>query len=311
MYSLSPENKKTLTSIIKYLVAVVALGIVFASIDWDETIESFSKFNLWVLFPLTILFFINILFSALRWQAVLKSMEIESISLLKLFKTYLVGGYYNSVLPSSIGGDVIKYLKLKDDVPKKELGAAIFFERFWGLLVMLISTVIIYFAWGRQFSDDNILLVVEILLTVLFIGFVVSLMLKSYAIKIMTALKNLIGFKLFHKFIGLLSFLIENIKFDIKVITYSILFTFTSFVGQYLLFLGLNSEINFLTIVLVNPVIKIISMVPVSINSLGIQEGAYVYFYSLLGVASAETIIVSILTRVLIMIYNLTGFFFL
>ncbi len=61
---------------------------------------------------------------------------------------------------------------------------------------------------------------------------------------------------------------------------------------------GITLELSYF--VLFVPFIALISMIPFSIGGLGIQEGSFVYFFSLTGVSSAKVLGMAILVRILI-----------
>jgi glycosyltransferase 2 family protein len=75
-------------------------------------------------------------------------------------KLYLMGMYYNTLLPGGIGGDAIKALAIKEMYPAtikiKKIGAAILMDRLSGLLALcLVIVVAIPFMHFEQYLDTQ------------------------------------------------------------------------------------------------------------------------------------------------------------
>jgi uncharacterized membrane protein YbhN (UPF0104 family) len=50
------------------------------------------------------------------------------------------------------------------------------------------------------------------------------------------------------------------------------------------------------------PIIWIVTIIPITLSGIGLREGAFVYFYGLLGVGSEKAMIASLLTFLLLIV---------
>lgn len=68
----------------------------------------------------------------------------------------------------------------------------------------------------------------------------------------------------------------------------------------HLLFLAFDQPVPFVQNLLLYPLIGILTVVPVTVGGLGVREGAFVFFYSLVGVPAEVAVGVSLLTYLLV-----------
>ena len=80
---------------------------------------------------------LGFVFSALRWQKLLKSQGVY-VKLLPLIDSYLVGSFFNVFMPTRIGGDVVRVSDLRRATKSISRSAStVFVERFLGISVLL------------------------------------------------------------------------------------------------------------------------------------------------------------------------------
>ena len=71
--------------------------------------------------------------------------------------------------------------------------------------------------------------------------------------------------------------------------------------------MSLDIDVRFGESFLVVPLITIIGLLPITINSIGLREGAFVYLLGQVGVDSAESFALALLYRVGILASSLVG----
>ncbi|PDW03236.1 lysylphosphatidylglycerol synthase transmembrane domain-containing protein [Candidatus Viridilinea mediisalina] len=121
-------------------VAVVVMLWLFTSFDWLTLRQQVFQIDVgWALLGLVIPLF-GILLSALKWQGVLRLLGVER-SYAELLGHYWSGTFYNNVLPGSIGGDVVRIGGLKTTgVSFFTATLSVFIDRITGIWVgMLIG----------------------------------------------------------------------------------------------------------------------------------------------------------------------------
>ena len=78
-------------------------------------------------------------------------------------------------------------------------------------------------------------------------------------------------------------------------------------IASYFAFLAFGIDISFGTVLFISLLVNVISMVPISVNGLGIREGAFVLLCTQVGVGSAEALSVALLGRVLVLLISSVG----
>ena len=82
-------------------------------------------------------------------------------------------------------------------------------------------------------------------------------------------------------------------------------------VAMYILALAIGFEVSMSALMAIIPLGLLIALIPISVNGLGLQEGAYIFLLGLLGVSAESAFIYSMLARVLVMVAVLPGVFWL
>ena len=84
-------------------------------------------------------------------------------------------------------------------------------------------------------------------------------------------------------------------KILLKTLPIMVLIQLTTFINVYLIFKAMEINIPIIYHLAFVPIIQIISLIPVTISGFGIREGAFVYFYSLIGIEPSVAFSISIL----------------
>jgi uncharacterized membrane protein YbhN (UPF0104 family) len=122
---------------IRIVVSAVLLGWVAWHTDWAKVGQAFAHLDAvpW-LAALGVLLGTQLV-SALRWQILARALGFER-PLRQLMGIYFIGMYFNLLLPTSVGGDVVRAWYL-DGGSRRRLAAfaSVFLDRVSGLLVLL------------------------------------------------------------------------------------------------------------------------------------------------------------------------------
>jgi uncharacterized membrane protein YbhN (UPF0104 family) len=129
----------------KYLritVSVVLLSVIAWQTDWGQVRTAFAhlRVELW-LAALGLLLACQVA-SARRWQVLARELRFER-TVGQLLAYYLIGMYFNLLLPTSVGGDVMRTWYL-DGGSGRKLGAlaTVLLDRLNGLLVLIAMTCV-------------------------------------------------------------------------------------------------------------------------------------------------------------------------
>lgn len=121
---------------LKIAFSIILLVLVAKRIDIAETLHTFETLPLWLivlwLSSSLMLIFVN----TFRWLAIIP-LPLKKKNLLSLASANYLSSFYSLFLPSSLGGDVVKWgLVLNLGASKTRLGSTIFLDRVLGVIAV-------------------------------------------------------------------------------------------------------------------------------------------------------------------------------
>lgn len=288
------ELNQHLKKILKSLVAIFLLAAILSFIDFSVLWQTLSKITLGMFGFLMLISFALVYVSALKWKLFLKRLE-NDLSAFYLFKLYLLGYFTNLILPSYLGGDVVRSLYAGQGRSKHNALAATILERYTGLGAMI--TLGLVFMWIPKIVTWQVKLAVFlcalglIVLTWIALSKKLLLALKRIS-KLDSVLKHLeklqTAFKVFRGDTNLL----------LKALAYSFLFHTITVINTLACAYAVGwTDAPVLELFVVLPLILIIGALPVSPNGLGLQEGAIFFFLHMLGATPEQALGVGLILR--------------
>jgi hypothetical protein len=109
---------------------------------WQELLNILIHAKLGFILASLGISFLMTLSSAIKWLMLSRSLGL-SVNLRRLLAYYIVGKFFNLVLPSNVGGDVIRMQKLGQYTGRyADAAASVFVERFSGLATLVYLALI-------------------------------------------------------------------------------------------------------------------------------------------------------------------------
>ena len=298
--------------LIPWLKAAVSAGLIvflLKKIDLKNLGESLKGINpLYLFLALGVMFFI-ITLASLRWRWCLLPQGID-ISTGNCLYYSLIGFFFNNFTPSTVGGDVAKGL-LVSRFSKKNLGTAISIvvDRLIGLaatgLVALLALLVSLHLPLSPRIRLVILLFTGIVLILLFL-----ILNKAMARKFVNLLSSLHLTRVARKMTSLSEALSNYLSYPRllkKALVISLLMQISNVLLSYILALGLGIKISFLYFLVFIPLIMAVMSIPISLNGLGLREGAYVVFFNLAGISREQSLAISITYYLVVLMLSLIG----
>ena len=287
-------NKKLrgyITLAVKVSVSAGLLYFLLTRINLESFISAGREFPLWSFIPLTALFVCTVFFGSLRWRVFLRVHGVEQ-SILKGIKLYLVGYFFNNFLPSGVGGDVVRgYSAGKDSGKMPEVYASIAAERLTGLLATLFIALV-FLPFVRPVPP--IPLVILILNAAFWAGTIVFIFLnlENFLRKILGKLPFGIGHKI-ADFVEAVRHFRKDKGVLLKGFFLSVLYqgSLIGFVLVISLVAGVEA-IPWSAFFVFVPLVWVISLIPISLNALGVREASFSYFFGLWGASEAKGLLV-------------------
>jgi uncharacterized protein (TIRG00374 family) len=279
---------KKYLKILKILISVGILTFLFYRIDIGVLAEQFFKIRFVIFaFAFTILF-IQCALSSVKWKVILSADE-KPVPYLFLLKSYLIGNFISLFLPTSFGGDLYRIYALKEyNKDYLQNTSSVLFDRITGLFALLSISILSFALFFGSMIDVAILALYAAAILVFWI------MTTRWFLKFFEKFKS----KLvqFPRRI-LISF--SQYRSNIPVLLASLCISF--FFQSNIVFLNkiysvaLNIDISTAYLFMAIPLVYLTEALPISINGLGIREGAFVFFLNQAGFTSEQGLALGLL----------------
>ena len=264
------NRKKVFFLILKFLVSGIFLFVVFKKAGVYEILSHLTSVKPGYFVFSVLIYIIATYISAIRWKILLD----EDYPVGKLFSLYMIGGFFNNVMPGLIGGDAVKVYYLYSDTKKSgsSLGS-VFMDRYVGFFTMLIIGLIAGIIAFRDLREIGM----HMAMPLLFVAFILG-SLAVFSVRIGRRFAAVSDFyEYFHYFIKKKIVMFK--AFSLSVVIQLMAFTMISIIA-----VGLGQSLSFGSIAVFMPIILAVSTIPVSISGFGVREGAFVVLFGLVGI---------------------------
>ena len=242
--------------------------------------------------------------STSRWQWIIRKLEhAGDPGFQRLFNLNYISMFFNSCLPGTIGGDVVRAVMAKSEALPMSLAAySVVLDRLLAVLGIFIMVLFalpgladlfgLPMSWGAALS-----------------GFCLLMVILAYGIG-HSLLRRLQQFRLvrwgMHLMEHLHTLLRDKTTFVVLLVQVIIahgLFCLTA----YVLAQSLQLPLTFLQSLMLIPSVLLIAMLPISIGGWGVREASMVWLLALVGVDKEGALMLSVELGLLLMIASLPG----
>ncbi len=304
--------KRILSIFLRISISIILLILLFKvnKINVSDLSSALKSADKYLFFTAFFVFFFVYILCFYRWQMLLNTAKVH-ISLRRTVISFAGGVCFSLVLPSSIGGDLIRSIDLSRHTNKpKEVIATVLLDRlsgYVGLVILLILSL--FFGW--RFVKDNKIVVVSaiiitgLLLTILLVLFnrfayskVNELLHSPNAGKIRELIKDL--HQEMHLFRHHKVVLANNLFFSLFVQA-------ISSVSAFIVALSLGIKVNIIYFFIFMPIIGVVTLLPISIGGAGIREWMTVLLFKNVGVDRHLAAGLSLINFSFILVYGAIG----
>lgn len=246
------------------------LYIVLSRTGPERVFYILKGMNLSAFISAILLYLLAQFISTCRWKLLLPG----TLKIKKLFPLYMIGSFFNTILPGLIGGDAVKAFYLYQVTGRGSLTlSSIFMDRYLGF-VMLTVICIIAFPFGYSYFQNS---PIAWMLPFIVLSFIIASLL-FFGLRLGKRIKILSEFyDYFHSY--------RNQKgIIVKALLISAFVQFSGILAVYILALGIGELVPFLACLIFLPLIIMFAALPISISGIGIREGAFVLFFGLIGI---------------------------
>jgi len=265
----------------------LSLGILlwFAlTVDWSRLVRLTSTIQWVYLLPLAALSLARVWISAVRFRCLIAGSI--GIGIRALVGQYLVASYFNNLLPSALGGDLVRLFMLADSgLAKRESGVLILVERFAGSAALLALAGV-----GAMWFPVPL----ELRLVVLALAAVVlALLLVLMAVPQRLAFIPQRWPGLARSYAALAS-VTSRPGLLAVVFTLSLILQTVSISVSWLVAQALGIQLSFIACLALVPLVWLVTLLPISIGGIGLREASFAYFLGTAGVSTEESLLISL-----------------
>lgn len=275
--------KQIFFTLIRVLITLAIILFIFSKIDFAGTWQIMAGSNLIFLLISFLSFFVFTFTVALRWQIILNLYKFP-VSILRAFYIYMIAFFFNNFLPSTVGMDVVRgaYVPGRENrLP--DVISSIIIERWIGLLGIIIYISVVPIIFFKEIDLKYFLPVsaAGITASVIFFISIVSEKVFSFFSFLFSKIKVLgLGVKI-NSLYNSLRIIKDHKKLFISNLALSILIQLIIVFINYFIVLSQGLSIELKPLIIYIPLISIISMIPLTINGLGLREMAYIAFFGI------------------------------
>jgi uncharacterized membrane protein YbhN (UPF0104 family) len=283
---------------IKGTVAITLLCLIAGKIDWSDTWRQFRSAGPVLVFVVFAILLLNVFLSAFKWGLLLRIHRVF-YSLRTLSAYYFVAIFFSNFLPSSIGGDGYRiYKTLDNDRGKTSAVVAVLMERLTGIGVLLVLGFLA--AQMLPHTPKGVSLAVGVIAACTLVGPWAAWFLRS---RLPGKLRGMTDSLAEHA-----GDYVKRLRLTLAVVVLSVVFHLLLAFAYYLAIRNAgNYEAGLLELLVALAVSNLVAVLPISINGIGVFEGAFMYLLWQYGVPYEVSAIPMILNRVLLVPLSAIG----
>ncbi len=307
------HNKRVINFIIQLAISILLIILLLNLINIPDMLLLLKNINVYYFILLLILITIDRIFMAYKWLLLLR-VKYKNISFFTVIKIYYVGTFVGFFLPTTVGGDLVRVLKLQKEKHKgSDALSSVILERILGFIASAIlasiTTILLIFLfklniWHFLIIAAVVLFVLALILIISFNKTLVSKIEKSEKLSGNFLVNNLKKFYLSYAEYK------DNKGLIALFLILSIIEQLIPVIANYLAALALSLKIPLIYFTLITPTVQLISKVPISFEGIGVTEGLMVYFFTLLGLAKTDAFSIGILGHIAVIIATLPALVF-
>ncbi|MDD3520544.1 MAG: lysylphosphatidylglycerol synthase transmembrane domain-containing protein [Actinomycetota bacterium] len=304
--------KKILKALLRILISfgLLAVLILINYRHLEHVPELLKNLNILFLFLSIIFYFLSIIFEAPRWRSLLKAHNIH-IPLAYLLNSVLIGGFYNTLLPTSVGGDAYRGIDLhkKFKVSIHENILSLLLGRFLGIISGIVFLLVSFSFKMYQHLSRPFTLGLIIFFPVII--FLVILLVIPKKFKLDVLFGKIKFLRRFKKSVFEFSEVLDSYKRKGKYVfisfLYSVLSNLLSFTSFYFIGLALKINLGFIPYMFIIPVTWAISNIPITLGGFGLRENTLVILLKEFGVRSSSALTFSLIVLVFNILMAIIG----
>lgn len=298
---------------VRLVVAILLFAFLFQFVDWRQAAKLLANASVGFSLVAIALSIFGMLLSTLRWNVLLRAHELQ-ISLLDALRVYWIGAFFSNFLPSNVGGDVVRAAITKPSGKLAQVAASIVVERITGAVVLFSLAIVALTLRPSYFRVAGLLPIIWLGIASMCAALIGAVLFGEQLAARLTAVRDGRQATLVVRVLEKAGKLIDAVNYYKRrrtavfwALVLALPFYASVVIFQYSLISAVGASLPLMEVLLIAPLIPLVSMIPVSLNALGIAEGAFVLFYTQAGLSPAQALAAALLRRVVLLLVSGIG----
>jgi glycosyltransferase 2 family protein len=302
-------------TLLRVLISVGLIVWLAFTLNWTDTFTVMRKMS-WIYIGLAYLLLLAAqMLSAARLHILLRTQNIR-IKYLELLELSFAGLFASLFLPGTVGGDVYKLIRLiQKGHSKAAITSSLVADRALGPISMIVYLPLVFFV-PKLISAEvsgifRVTGIFSLMTILLFIGTLyvvkhgkINALLNRFIERLNPKRKRLVN-----KLVEVLKRWLDQPIAIVKAFALTIILWFIALISGWLLVTNLNLSVTFFEWIVIKVLIYFATLIPISLNGLGVAEVSMVYLMGNLGVTPEDATAIAVVTRAIGLLVSLPGLY--
>lgn len=293
-------------------ISAVVLALIITRVpdfDWSGLVPAWGLANTGWLALAAAITLAGFALSTLRWQAVMTAMGMRPTPLHRLFGHYVAGQFVSNVLPTTIGGDVVRVSRLSQEPhDPADAFASVVIERLTGWLVLPLITIV-GFTLDPSLRDLGTATTLALAIAAGTLVLLVVVLVAANHPRILGRFAEREGWQ---RFAGAVHTGIDRLRrrpaAALWVVVVGLAYQGSMVLAAAAAAAALEiPNVGITVLAAFLPAVLITQVLPISISGLGVREGAFVLFLTPLGVPTEQAVALGLVLYALNLVMSLVG----
>lgn len=299
------NNKYKYFHIAGYILLAI---IVYLTVDFRKFIDHLGMISVNAVILLVFIATLDRFVMALKWKQLCDALKMSS-KYVRFLKMYYVATFLGYCLPTSIGGEVYKAVRLSKFENNHDVVASMFMEKIIGIF----STV--SFAWigvlyiASNFGGENSRMIFYILIG--FTGVAAIITWASLHATVQEKVLGLLGNNRVSTYVEKLSASFSDYKNHLGIIYGNFLIALIESLLQLLIMCGvamaLNLDIPLPMLASIIAVTEFVRRVAIVLDGWGLATALQIFMYGLVGITGEQALLIALLSHAVHFVASLPG----
>lgn len=296
-----------LLGVLRVAAGLGLIGVLLARTDVPQAARIIGQSNPWLLALAAVWLAVLLLIGVMRWGILLRARGY-GLKAGFLVRVYLAANGLNSVLPTALGGDVLRMVYTARNEKRAEAVALVLADRALGLVGLLVLSLAASFVLLAQVARH---LVVLNLAALAVLGLGVAVVFIDPAYRLVSGFLNRVAFlrlgpRVVNVIDGFRSFRTEPATLGLGFLLSLILWGAHVSIW-YSLGKAVGCATPLLAYLVYVPIVAVATMLPVSVGGVGIRENGFAILMGRAGMPETQAAAIALLFLLLVYLYALVG----